>query len=141
MAKAVTKIVKLQIVAGQANPAPPIGTALGPTGINIGDFCKQFNDASKDQMGTVVKVVLTIYEDRTFSFIIKGSPTSVLIKKALGIEKGSGNPLLQKVGKLTKAQLREIAEAKMEDVNAADVEAAMKIVAGTARNMGVEVEA
>jgi len=140
MAKKVQKTVKLQIAGGKATPAPPIGTALGPTGINIGDFCKQFNDASASSAGTVVRVVMNIYEDRTFSFEIKSPPTSVLIKKALGIEKGAANALTQKVGKLSKAQLKEIAEVKMPDINAVDIEAAMKVIAGTARNMGVEVE-
>lgn len=140
MAKKVVAIVKMQVEAGKANPAPPVGTALGPHGIQIMDFCNQFNDRTKDQMGSVIPAVVTIYEDRSFDFILKQPPAGPLILKALGLEKGSGNSVKQKVGKLTKAQLREIAERKMSDLNAHDIEAAMKIIAGTARNMGVEVE-
>lgn len=141
MAKKVSKVVKLQVQGGKANPAPPVGTALGPTGINIQDFCSQFNEKSKDQMGVVLPVVLTIYEDRSFTFIIKTPPAAFLIKAALGLKSASGKPNLEKVGKLTQAQLTEIAERKMPDLNANDIEAAKKIIAGTARNMGVEVEA
>ncbi len=139
MAKKIKTVLKLQLEAGKANPAPPVGTALGPQGINIQDFCKQFNDATKDMMGDVVPAQITIYEDRSFSFILKTSPASALIKKAAGIEKGSKDPLKSKVGKITKAQVRQIAEKKMPDLNANDLDAAEKIIAGTARNMGIEV--
>ncbi len=131
--------IKLQIQAGQANPAPPVGPALGQHGLNIQDFCTQFNNESKDRMGDVVPVVINVYEDRTFSFIMKTPPTSSLIKKALKLKKASSNPLLQKVGTLTKDQVREIAEKKLPDLNTDDVEQAMKIVAGTARQMGILV--
>lgn len=140
MAKKVMTKVKLQIPGGQANPAPPVGTALGPHGIAIQDFCSQFNDKTKDKMGTILPVELTIYEDRSFDFIIKEPPAAELIKKALGIEKGSGSPKAEKVGKLTQAQLTEIAEAKMPDLNANDLEEAKRVIAGTARSMGIEVE-
>lgn len=139
MAKPIKAVVKIQIPAGQANPAPPVGTALGPQGINIGDFCKQFNDQTKEMMGQVIPAVLTIYEDRSFTFILKTPPASDMLKKAAGIEKGSGNPLKQKVGKVTKAQLREIAQTKLKDLNAYNVEQAEKVIEGTARNMGIEV--
>lgn len=132
--------VKLQVVGGAANPAPPIGPALGQHGVNIQGFCAEFNNATKDKKGEVVPVVINIYEDRSFDFIMKVAPASELIKKAAGIPKGSGNPLKDKVGKITKAQLKEIAEKKMADLNANDIDAAMKIVAGTARQMGVTVE-
>ena len=138
--KPVKAVVKIQIPAGQANPAPPVGTALGPHGINIGDFCKQFNDQTKELAGQVVPAVLTIFEDRSFEFVLKSPPAAALLKKAAGIEKGAGNPLTQKVGKVTRAQLKEIAEQKMEDLNAYDVDQAAKIIEGTARNMGIEVE-
>lgn len=141
MAKKVKTQVKLQIPAGKANPAPPVGTALGPHGLNLQDFCNQFNTKTKSMGDMVIPAVVTVYEDRTFSFITKTPPASNLITKALGIPKGSGVPNKQKVGKLTKAQLKEIAETKMCDLNANDVDAAMRIIAGTARNMGVEVEA
>ena len=137
--KPVKAVVKIQIDAGKANPAPPIGTALGPQGINIMDFCKQFNAATKDMSGDVVPAVITIYEDRSFTFILKTPPASALLKKAAGIEKGSGNALTTKVGKVTKAQLKQIAEQKKADLNANSVEAAVKIIAGTAKNMGIEV--
>ena len=137
--KPVKAVVKIQIEAGKANPAPPIGTALGPQGINIMDFCKQFNAATKDMTGDVVPAVITIYEDRSFTFILKTPPASALLKKAAGIEKGSGNPLTTKVGKVTKNDLREIAKKKMVDLNTTDEEAAMRIIAGTAKNMGIEV--
>lgn len=140
MAKKIKTIVKVQAEAGKANPAPPIGTALGPQGINIVEFCQQFNEQTKDKMGMIIPAEVTIFEDRTFSFILKTPPAAVLIKKALGLEKGSGNPKKDKVGKLTKAQLKEIAEIKMPDLNANDIEAAKKIIAGAARSMGVEVE-
>lgn len=140
MAKEVKTIVKLQILAGKATPAPPVGTALGPHGLNIQEFCTRFNDATKDKGGDVIPVELTIYEDRSFDFILKTPPAAEFIKKAAGIKKGSGTPQSEKVGKITKDQLREIAEAKMPDLNAYDIDAAMKIVAGTARQMGVTVE-
>jgi large subunit ribosomal protein L11 len=140
MAKKIKTVVKLQIQAGKANPAPPVGPALGQHGLNIQDFCSKFNDATRDKMGDVVPVEITIFEDRTFSFIMKVSPVADLLKKAAKIEKGAANPLKDKAGKVTKAQVREIAERKMEDLNANDVEGAMKIVEGTARSMGVKVE-
>jgi large subunit ribosomal protein L11 len=140
MAKKIVTKVKLQVPAGQANPAPPVGTALGPHGVNIMDFCNAFNEKTKDQMGAIIPCVITIYEDRTFDFILKQSPAAELIKKELGLEKGSGSVKVEKVGKLTKAQLRKIAEVKMEDLNANSIEQAEKIIAGTARSMGIEVE-
>ncbi|MEK7481809.1 MAG: 50S ribosomal protein L11 [Patescibacteria group bacterium] len=140
MAKAIKTILKLQIQAAKANPAPPIGPALGQHGVNIGQFCQQFNEATKEMGDSVIPAEITIYEDRTFEFKLKTPPASDLLKKAAGIEKGSGDPLKNKVGKITKAQLREIAEKKMVDLNANDIEAAEKIIAGTARNMGIEVE-
>lgn len=140
MAKEVKQIVKLQIPAGKATPAPPVGTALGPHGLNIQEFCTKFNEASKDRGGEIVPVDLTIYEDRTFDFILKSAPAAEMIKKKINLKKGSGNPLQQKVGKLTQAQLAEIAEAKMTDLNANDIEAAKNIIAGTARQMGVQIE-
>lgn len=133
-------IVKLQIRAGQANPAPPIGPALGQHGLNIQDFCNQFNDKTKDLGGDVIPVEITVNEDRSFSFILKTPPAAELLKKAAGVKKGAGNPLTDKVGKVTKAQVQEIAEKKMEDLNANDVEQAMKIIEGTARSMGIKVE-
>lgn len=139
MAKAIKAQLKIQIPAGQANPAPPIGTALGPQGINIMDFCKQFNEATKTMIGDIIPAEITIYEDRSFVFKLKTPPASALLKKAAGIEKGAANPLTTKVGKVTKADVRAIAEKKMVDLNANDLEAAMKIIAGTARNMGIEV--
>ncbi|MBI4050100.1 MAG: 50S ribosomal protein L11 [Candidatus Doudnabacteria bacterium] len=140
MAKKVKTTIKLQIPAGKANPAPPIGTALGPHGINIMDFCKVFNERTRDKGDSVIPVVMTIYEDRSFQFILKTPPVSDMIKKALKVEKGASNPLKNKIGKLSRAQLRQIAEAKMADLNANSIAAAEKIVAGTARSMGVEVE-
>jgi large subunit ribosomal protein L11 len=139
--KKLMALVKLQIKAGAATPAPPVGTALGQHGVNIMDFCKQYNEATQQLAGQVIPVELSIYEDRTFSFILKQPPASELIKQALGIEKGSAVPNRDKVGKLTQTQVREIAERKMSDLNANDVDMAMRIVAGTARSMGVEVEA
>lgn len=139
MAKKITKKLKLQIPAGKATPAPPVGPALGQAGINIGEFVNQFNEKTRDKMGSIVPVEITVYEDRTFDFIMKVAPMSNLILKALGKDKGSGKTPSQKVGTLTKAQVREIAETKMPDLNANDVEAAMKIVEGTARSMGVDV--
>lgn len=139
MAKKVIALVKLQIPAGKATPAPPVGTALGPHGVNIMEFTKQFNAKTQDQVGMIIPVVLTVYQDRTFTFITKTPPAAVLIKKAININSGSGEPNKKKVGKITKAQLEEIAKTKMEDLNAASVEAAMSMIAGTARSMGVEV--
>lgn len=137
--KKVKALVKLQLPAGKANPAPPVGTALGPHGIAIQEFCTKYNEATKAQMGQVVPVVITIYQDRTFNFILKTPPASELLKKAAKVEKGSSNPNTKKVGKVTRAQVREIAEIKMPDLNAASVEAAMKTIEGTARQMGIEV--
>ncbi len=142
MAKKVKKVVteiKLQIPGGQANPAPPVGPALGQHGLNIMDFCKSFNDRTKDQMGTILPVVITVYEDRTYTFVIKTPPAAVLIMKALKLEKGSSEPNKQKVGTITRAQLEEIASIKMPDINANDMDGAVKIIAGTARSMGVDV--
>jgi large subunit ribosomal protein L11 len=139
--KKVLALVKLQIKAGQATPAPPVGTALGQHGVNIMDFCKQYNEATQQYMGQVIPVELTIFEDRTFAFVLKQPPAAELIKQAAGIEKGSGTPNRDKVAQLTKAQVREIAERKMVDLNANDVDMAMLIIEGTARSMGVEVRA
>lgn len=139
MAKKVIALVKLQIPAGKATPAPPVGTALGPHGVNIMQFTKEFNAKTQDQMGLIIPVVLTVYQDRSFTFITKTPPAPVLIKKALKIESGSGEPNKKKVGKITKAQVKEIAELKFQDLNAASIEAAMSMIAGTARSMGVEV--
>ena len=138
--KPIKTTVKLQIPAGAANPAPPVGPALGQHGVNIGQFCQQFNEATKEMTGSIIPVEITIYEDRTFEFKLKTPPASDLLRKAAGIEKGSGDPLKNKVGKVTKAQIREIAEKKMVDLNANDVEAAEKIIMGTARSTGIEVE-
>lgn len=139
MAKKITGMVKLQIAAGKATPAPPVGSVLGPHGINIMGFCKEFNERTAKQAGMIIPVVITIYQDRSFSFITKTPPAAVLIKKACGIESGSGAPNKTKVAKITKAQLKEIAELKMPDLNAVDLDGAMSMVAGTARSMGVEV--
>jgi large subunit ribosomal protein L11 len=139
MAKKIKTMVKIQIDAGKATPAPPVGTALGPHGLNLGEFCSRFNDATKDKMGSIIPVEITIYEDRTYDFKLKTSPASDLLRKAAGIEKGSGQPLKNKVGKVSKDQIRKIAEQKMIDLNANDVEAASKIIEGTARSMGIEV--
>ena len=139
MAKKVTGMIKLQVEAGKANPAPPIGPALGQHGVNIPGFCKEFNERTKNEIGMIIPVVITVYSDRSFSFITKTPPVPVLIKKALGIESGSGVPNKTKVGQLTQAQVREIAEKKMPDLNAASIEAAMSMVKGTARSMGVTV--
>lgn len=139
MAKKVIKIVKLQVTAGKATPAPPIGPALGQAGVNIMMFCKEFNARTADQPGMIIPVVITVYEDRSFTFELKTPPASVLIKKSLGIESGSGEPNKKKVGTLSRAKVREIAEQKMVDLNAADLEAAMRMVEGTARSMGVVV--
>ncbi|HDH03899.1 MAG TPA: 50S ribosomal protein L11 [Candidatus Campbellbacteria bacterium] len=140
MAKSVKTIIKLQIPAGKANPAPPVGPALGQHGINIGDFVSRFNDATKEMGNDIIPVEITVYEDRSFDFKLKTPPASDLLRKAAGVDKGAGKPLAQKVGKVTKAQIKEIAERKMEDLNANDIEAAMKIIEGTARSMGIEVE-
>ncbi|MDP3970508.1 MAG: 50S ribosomal protein L11 [bacterium] len=140
MAKKVKTIIKLQIPAGQANPAPPVGPALGQHGLNIQEFCTAFNDKTKDERGNILPVVINVYEDRTFDFIVKTPPAAELLKKIAGISKGSGNPLKEKVGKVTKDQIKEIAEQKMPDLNANDIEAAMKIIEGTARQMGLTVE-
>ena len=139
MAKKVTGYIKLQIPAGKATPAPPIGSVLGPKGINIAGFVKEFNDRTASQAGFIIPCVITIYEDRTFTFVLKTPPAAVLIRKEAGIEKGSGKPNKDKVAKLTKSQIRKIAELKMPDLNASSIEAAMSMVAGTARSMGVQV--
>ncbi|MBR3750494.1 MAG: 50S ribosomal protein L11 [Clostridia bacterium] len=139
MAKKISGMVKLQIAAGKATPAPPVGSVLGPHGINIMGFCKEFNERTNKQAGLIIPVVITIYQDRSFSFITKTPPAAVLIKKACGIESGSGAPNKNKVASITKAQLREIAELKMPDLNAASVDAAISMIAGTARSMGVTV--
>ena len=139
MAKKVLTLIKLQIPAGAANPAPPVGPALGQHGINIMEFCKAFNAQTQSDTGTVIPVVITVYEDRSFTFITKTPPAAVLIKQAANLEKGSGEPHREKVGRITQAQLREIAEKKLPDLNAHDVDQAAKIIAGTARSMGVEV--
>ena len=135
----VTKKIKLQIPGGAATPAPPVGTALGPAGVNIGQFVTQFNEATKDKRGMIIPVELSVYDDRTFTFILKNPPASRLILKALGIEKGSGKTPVQKVGKITMAQIEEIVKEKIPDMNAASAEAAARTIAGTARSMGVEV--
>ena len=139
MAKPIVAVVKLQVPAGQANPAPPVGTALGPHGVNIMEFVKQFNAKTQSQMGMITPVVVTIYKDRSFTFITKTPPAAVLLKKEAGVEKGSPTSNRQKVGKVTRAQLQKIAEIKMPDLNATSLEAAMRMVAGTARSMGLEV--
>jgi len=140
MAKKVTGIIKLQIPAGQANPAPPVGPALGQQGVNIMDFCKQFNERTKDQQGLIIPVVITVFEDRSISFITKSPPAAVLIKRAAKLAKASGEPNRNKVGSVSKAQLVEIAEIKKDDLNAADTDAAVRMLAGTARSMGILVE-
>lgn len=140
MAKKVIAIIKLQCPAGQANPSPPVGPALGQHGLNIMEFCKAFNARTQDQAGLIIPAVITVYADRTFTFDLKTPPAAVLLKRAAKVEKGSGEPNREKVGSVTKAQLQEIAEIKMPDLNANDINAAMKIVAGTARSMGLEVE-
>ncbi len=140
MAKKITKKLKVIAPAGKATPAPPLGTTLGPAGINIGEFVKKFNEATQDRLGDLVPVEITIYEDRSYDFVLKTSPASGLIMKSLGKDKGSGKPNTAKIGTLTKAQLREIAEKKMVDLNAKDIEGAMQIIAGTARSMGVDIK-
>ena len=139
MAKKVTGTIKLQLAAGGANPAPPVGPALGAAGVNIMAFCKDFNARTKDQAGTILPTVITVYADRSFSFITKSPPAAVLLKKAAGIAKGSGVPNKDKVGKVTKAQIKEIVEIKKKDLNAENEEAAMRIIEGSARSMGIEV--
>lgn len=140
MAKKLKTKIKLQIPGGQANPAPPVGPALGQHGLNISEFCQKFNDATRDKMGDVIPVEISVYEDRSYDFILKTPPAAELIKKAAGISKGSGKPLTEKVGKINKAQLEEIAQTKMPDLNARDLQTAMKIIKGTARQMGVEIK-
>jgi large subunit ribosomal protein L11 len=140
VAKEVKTVVKLQIQAGKANPAPPVGPALGQAGVNIQEFCIKFNDQTKEQMGSLIPVVITVFDDRTFTFITKTPPASDLLKKAAGVSKGAGNSKTEVVGSITKAQLQEIAETKMPDLNANDIEAAMNIIAGSAKNMGITIE-
>jgi large subunit ribosomal protein L11 len=140
MAKEITGLIKLQIPAGQANPAPPVGPALGQHGVNIMEFCKAYNAATQAQAGLVIPVVITVYSDRSFSFITKSPPAAVLLKKAAAIAKGSGVPNRDKVGKVTRAQIEEIVETKKADLNASDLDAAVRIIEGTARSMGIEVE-
>lgn len=140
MAKEITKQVKLQIPAGKANPAPPVGPALGQAGVNIPQFCSEFNERTKDQMGSIIPVIISVYNDRSFTFVTKTPPASDLLKKAAGISSGASNPLKEKVATLTSEQIRQIAETKMPDLNANTVEAAMRIIEGTARNMGIVVE-
>jgi len=139
-AKKVVAVVKLQLTAGKANPAPPVGPALGQHGVNIMGFCKEYNAQTASQVGTIIPVEITIYEDRSFTFVLKTPPASVLITKALGVEKGSATPNKNKIGKLTKEQIKQIAETKMKDLNATSLEGAIQMIAGTARSMGVEVE-
>ncbi|MFH2062787.1 MAG: 50S ribosomal protein L11 [bacterium] len=140
MAKKVKTQIKLQIPAGQANPAPPVGPALGQHGLNIAEFCQKFNAATQQMMGDITPVVITVYEDRTYDFILKTPPAAELLKKAAGVKKGSGKPLSDKIGSVTKAQVREIAEKKLADLNTDDVEAAMRTIEGTARQMGLTVK-
>lgn len=140
MAKEIKSLVKLQIPAGKANPAPPVGPALGQAGVNIQDFCTQFNERTKDKMGNVIPVVITVFNDRSFTFVTKTPPASDLLKKAAGLDKGSSASSKEVAGKISRNQLREIAETKMPDLNANDVDAAMNIIAGTARNMGIEIK-
>ena len=140
MNKEVVKVIKLQIEAGKATPAPPVGTVLGPAGINLQEFCTKYNEATRDKMGDIAPVEITIYEDRSFDFVVKTPPTGFLLKKYAKVKKGSAKGSSEIVGSITEAQLREIAEIKLPDLNAYDVEAAMKIVAGTAKNMGIEIK-
>ena len=140
MAKKLVKVVKLQIQAGKANPAPPVGPALGQAGVNIPGFCTQFNEQTKDKIGYILPVVISVFDDRSFTFVVKTPPASDLLKKAAGVQSGAGNPKSTKVGSISQAKLKEIAEMKMPDLNANDVEAAMRIIAGTARNMGIAIE-
>ena len=140
MAKKIKTVIKLQIPAAQANPAPPVGPALGQHGLNIQDFCARFNEATKDKAGNIIPAEITVYEDRTFEFVLKTPPAADLLKKAAKIEKGAANPLKDKAGKVSPDQVRQIAETKMEDLNANDIEGATKIIAGTARSMGIKIE-
>ena len=140
MAKKLVKVVKLQIQAGKANPAPPVGPALGQAGVNIPGFCTQFNEQTKDKIGYILPVVISVFDDRSFTFVVQTPPASDLLKKAAGVQSGAGNPKTTKVGSISQAKLKEIAEMKMPDLNANDVEAAMRIIAGTARNMGIAIE-
>ena len=137
--KKITGLIKLQIPAGKANPAPPIGPALGSHGVNIMDFCKQYNAKTQDKAGQIIPVEITVYEDRSFEFVLKTPPAADMLRKAAGVDKGAANPLTTKVGSVTKAQVREIAEVKMADLSAKDIEAGMKIIEGTARSMGITV--
>lgn len=139
MGKQVTAEIKVQVTGGQATPAPPVGTALGPHGVNIGQFVQQFNDQTRDMMGVTIPVVITVYNDRTFEFVLKSPPAAVLLKQAAGIAKGSGNPLANKVGTVTTAQLEDIAKMKMADLNSSSMPQAVKVIAGTARSMGLEI--
>ena len=140
MAKQVVTQIKIQVTGGQATPAPPVGTALGPHGVNIGQFVQQFNERTREMAGTTIPVVITVYSDRSFTFVMKTPPAAVLIRKAIGIEKGSGTPNTSKVGRITRQQLEEIAKTKTPDLTAADLEAAVRTIAGSARSMGVDVE-
>jgi len=140
MAKKIKTIIKLQIEAGKANPAPPVGPALGQHGLNIQEFCSKFNEATKDKMGDIIPAEITVFEDRSFAFVLKTPPASDLLRKAAGVAKGSGNPLKNKVGTISQEKLKEIAERKLPDLNANDVDGAMKIIGGTARSMGIKVE-
>ncbi len=139
MAKAIKTVVKLQLQAGKANPAPPVGTALGPHGVNMQQFCVDFNERTKDKIGQIIPAEITIFEDRSFTFVLKTPPASFLLRQATGVEKGSAVPNKKKVAKITKDQIREIAELKMPDLNANDIDSAMKIIEGSARSMGIEV--
>ncbi len=140
MAKKLSAVIKLQVPAGKANPAPPVGTALGPHGVNIMEFCKSFNEQTANQAGMIIPVEVSVYEDRSFTFVLKTPPAAVLLKKAAGIDKGSGQPNSSKVATIKRSQVREIAELKMPDLNAVDVDAAMRMVEGTARSMGIVVQ-
>lgn len=140
MAKTIKAMIKLQIEAGKANPAPPVGPALGQHGLNIQEFCTKFNDQTRDRMGDIIPAEITVYEDRRFDFILKTPPASDLLRKAAKVTKGAGNPLKEKVGSISQDQLREIAEKKLEDLNANDVDAAMKIISGSARSMGIKID-
>lgn len=139
MGKQVTAEIKVQVTGGQATPAPPVGTALGPHGVNIGQFVQQFNDQTRDMMGVTIPVVITVYNDRTFEFVLKSPPAAVLLKQAAGIAKGSGSPLANKVGTVSSAQLEDIAKVKMADLNSSSMSQAVKVIAGTARSMGLEI--
>ena len=140
MAKQITKVIKLQIPAGKATPAPPVGTVLGPAGVNLQEFCTKYNDATRDKMGDVIPVVINVYDDRTFDFVLKTPPAAELIKKAAGVKSGSKNGKKETAGSITRTQLKEIAETKLPDLNAYDLDAAMKTVEGTALNMGIEIK-